>query len=250
MPKLYIVTGSSRGLGHSLCKFAVGEEGSRVLGLARGPSDLQSSKYSHLQCDLSSPSFAEALDEALPRLLQNNLENKFDSIILVNNAGVLEPVGPLPDNSPKAIEKNIFVNLTAAIISTQVFLKHTKDLSCEKVIVNVTSGVAKNPKALWTSYSAAKAGLNAFSEALAKELAEKSSGIRAKVICYEPGIIDTQMQAEIREIPIERFPERDLFVQFKKDGSLRSPDAVAKILMKRIQEMKTGDNVYYSVSQA
>lgn len=249
MPKLYIVTGSSRGLGHSLCKLAL-EEGSHVLGVARGPATLQAPNYSHLQCDLSSHSFAEALARRLPQLLEAQLTDKPDSIILVNNAGVLEPVGPIAENTPEAIEKNIFVNLTAAIITTQIFVKHTKDLNCEKVIVNVTSGVAKNPKALWTSYSAAKAGLNAFSEALAKELAEKSNEARTKVICYEPGIIDTQMQAEIRAIPIERFPERDLFIKFKEDGSLRTADAVAQILMRRIKEMKAGDKVYYSVSSS
>ena len=66
-----------------------------------------------------------------------------------------------------------------------------------------------------------------FDESVAAE--EAASGLRAHSVA--PGVVDTDMQALIRDTPAERFPERERFVEMKREDSFNSADYVARELL-------------------
>lgn len=220
----WIITGSSRGLGLALTQMAL-DSGAEVIGLARSAAGLQHPKYLHIQADLGKIDDLKSLNKKLSA----HLNSKAETLVLINNAGKVSPIGQTGTLSHEEIIQSSNVNFLAVTYLTNLFLELAKGRPAQLVVANVTSGVAKYPKPLWAIYSAAKAAINAYSEALAGEIAPHH------LICFEPGIIDTEMQNEIRSLPPAQFPEVGLFQKFKSEGQLRSPEAVAQVLMKAIE---------------
>lgn len=118
----------------------------------------------------------------------------------------------------------INLNLAAPMILTDAFAKAYGDRSGQKIIINISSGAAHKPLPGWGEYCTSKAGLAMFSKVAAEELKEK--GIR--VFSLAPGIVDTEMQAEIRHAHSEDFPALERFVSYKSEGQLSSAEEVAK----------------------
>jgi len=80
-----------------------------------------------------------------------------------------------------------------------------------------------------TAYCASKAGMDHFSRALALEQAERPNG--ARVVSLAPGVIDTDMQQQLRDADPAQFPERERFMQLHAQGLLDTPaQAAAKVL--------------------
>jgi NAD(P)-dependent dehydrogenase (short-subunit alcohol dehydrogenase family) len=78
-------------------------------------------------------------------------------------------------------------------------------------------------------YCAAKAGMDHFSRAVA--LDEAHRGDAAKVVSLAPGVIDTDMQTQLRAADADGFPDRKVFVNLRSSGQLSSPqDAAARVL--------------------
>lgn len=137
----------------------------------------------------------------------------------VNNAGILDPVCFVRDLSPADLNAHIQVNLIGALNGAQAFLRHRAP---EAVLLNVSSGAALKGYAGWGAYCAGKAALDRLSECLALE----EPGLRVHSVA--PGVIDTDMQRKIREVPLERFPERERFRQLKRDEAFNTPEFVAE----------------------
>lgn len=219
---LYIVTGASSGLGKALTKIAL-QEGHQVIAIARSPVAKQD-RLDVIQQDLKDVCKISA---PLKVALQKHDLNKFGSICLINNAGVVEPVGHAQDLDDDSIIGNIEVNLTAPMVLTSAFLEATKAFNGWRTIVNISSGVAVNPIASWSAYSAAKGGLRIYSHALAKEF---KSQVKTRVLSFSPGIMDTKMQGVIRNQPENKFADVKRFKAYKDEGQLLAPEVVAKAL--------------------
>lgn len=110
------------------------------------------------------------------------------------------------------------------MILTDAFVKAYAAESGEKLIVNISSGAAHKPLPGWGEYCTSKAGLAMFSKVAADDL--KSQGFR--VFSLAPGIVDTEMQSEIRQADQEDFPALDRFMSYKKEGLLSSTVEVAE----------------------
>jgi len=208
--RLYIITGGSQGLGKSI-SILLDKEENTIVDISRSSAEFP--------CDLSD---IDTISLVVQKIFDTYLPNKFTNIVLINNAGMIQPIAPVGKLSHEEIAKNLSVNLVAPIILSNEFLKGTADFSGKLKIVNISSGVSKRPKASWVAYSASKAGLEKFSTCLASE----QEG-RCEVFCCDPGLIDTKMQSTIRDSSSTDFPEVDRFRTFKNDGSLVSPNDVA-----------------------
>lgn len=184
--RVALVTGASSGLGRAL-SVALAKAGASVLLVARREEKLHEavetiareggdSAY-HVADVRVVPALYDLVDVALARF------KKLD--ILVNNAG-LGYRAPLPDLKRSEIAEMIETDLNAAIYLTQAALPALAR-SAPSEIVNVASIAGLESFAEGTVYCAAKAGLVAFSRALALEL--KPSGIRVTTLCA--GSIDT-----------------------------------------------------------
>ena len=79
------------------------------------------------------------------------------------------------------------------------------------------------------SYCAVKAGLDHFTRALALDEAQRPGG--ARVVSLAPGVIDTDMQAQLRSADPAGFPDQATFIGWQRDGQLASPrQAAASVL--------------------
>ena len=145
----------------------------------------------------------------------------------VNNAGLLEPMGPLAEASPDAVAGHVRVNVTGAMFGGMIFADHVRGRPGEGVLVNISSGAARRPYAGWAAYCASKAAVDRLTEVMA--LDERANGLRAYAVA--PGLVDTDMQAAIRAQDESRFPEVERFRQVKADGGFNSPAWVADKLL-------------------
>ena len=220
--KTYLVTGASKGIGRAIAR-TLARNDLRVVLLAR-PSDeldaacveiqaISPSSFS-IGCDLGSP---ESIDAALKSI--EHLEI-IDGI--VHNAGTITPIQPMFDADDAAWERNIYVNITGVQRLTRgLYSKMKASEHCR--VTTVSSGAALRPIHSWSAYCISKAGLDMWSRCLAEEGAK--DGITS--IAIAPGIVNTDMQLEIRTSSPEDFPLVDSFVGYHRDGDLTNPDDVA-----------------------
>lgn len=235
---VFFITGASRGLGLALSKELI-DENSLLVCTARSKNEelielakKKGCKLAFLEFDLLETSkLEELMDEMISFIPEFP-----SSISLINNAGVIEPIGHTEDNSPAAIEKSIAINLTAPMILTSAFIQKLKDKHVPKRVVNISSGAGRHAYTGWSSYCAGKAGLDHYSNAVALEQKKEPFGV--KIVSVAPGIIDTDMQKEIRGSDEREFELVDQFIEYKEKGLLSSPEETADKLARLIQHEK------------
>jgi len=89
-------------------------------------------------------------------------------------------------------------------------------------------------------YCAAKAGMDHFSRAVALEEAAAPNG--ARIVSLAPGVIDTDMQVQLRGASAENFPDRTRFERLKNEGMLDSPETAAAKVLKYLAREDFGSN--------
>ncbi len=220
-----IVTGHSRGLGAAVAENFLGR-GIATLGLSRHVhADLGQRFPTLLQevtLDLSDPSALGAW-LAGPALANWGLGHK--QIVLVNNAGTVEPIGALPMQDAMAVAKAVALNVAAPLMLSSAFVAATNPKQ-DRRILHVSSGAARNAYAGWSVYGATKAALDQHARTV---VAEDTAGVR--ICSLAPGVIDTEMQATIRATSLDAFPMRARFDALKAHGGLASPHDCARRLV-------------------
>lgn len=194
MNRFALITGGSKGLGaHLVRRFWL--EGNSLVVVARNYVDIHSvldelpkrsgQSATPLVCDLADAAKVAALIDAIKATIPH-----LD--VLVNNAAIQGPIGPLCENDPLAWRQTLQVNLLAPVALCQGLIPRMKRPSGASII-NLSGGGATGPRANFSAYAAAKAGLVRFSETIAEEL--KGAGIR--VNCIAPGAMKTAMLKEV-----------------------------------------------------
>jgi 3-oxoacyl-[acyl-carrier protein] reductase len=142
-------------------------------------------KFEHLVCDLADPSQVQELAARVKSTLLH-----LD--VILNNAAVQGPVGPLWDNELSLWRQTIEIDLLAPVALCRALVPWMKETGGGS-IVNLSGGGATGPRANFSAYATAKAGLVRFSETLAEET--RAIGIR--VNCIAPGAMKTAMLNEV-----------------------------------------------------
>lgn len=236
----YIVTGASRGLGLGLAR-AVAARGGQLVALARS----ESAELAALGAGLRGYRFV-AVDLADANATGAAAEEVFGSLAaldwqgahLINNAGVVEPVGLAGNYGDAALAHCLAVNLTAAMQLGNAFVRHFQPHAADKRMFNISSGAGRNAYPGWSAYCTAKAGLDMYSRCVGLEQADRPHGIRVAAVA--PGIVDTGMQADIRRHGADDFPNIERFVQYKAQGDLADPDRRAEDLMALLHSAHVG----------
>ena len=219
--KLVLISGGSRGLGQALCAayIALGYE---VVEFSRtAPHD-----YS-VDADLFDPEGAARIFEDTLRPLA---ARKWDEIVVIHNAGVLNPIGPVANKPTAHVLANINTNITSAMLFLREALRQFQSHDCRKTLVNISSGAALKGYAGWSLYCAGKAAIENFVRAVALEQAQEAAPFVA--VNVDPGVMDTQMQATIRQTSPDDFPEVERFVQRKLLGNLRAAKDIAAAVVR------------------
>jgi NAD(P)-dependent dehydrogenase (short-subunit alcohol dehydrogenase family) len=148
----------------------------------------------------------------------------------VNNAGILEPIGPLAEADPALLRRNVEVNVLGVLHGSATFARHVRSRPGGGVLVNVSSGAATKPYVGWAAYCASKAALDMATAVVALE--ERHAGLRAYAL--SPGLVDTDMQELIRATPRERFPGVERFHRAHREGELNSAGWVARYILREL----------------
>ncbi len=151
------------------------------------------------------------------------------SATLINNAGVIPAIAPLSASDPAELGRALRVGLEAPLLLASAFLAATERWSADRKVLNISSGLGRRPMASQAAYCAAKAGMDHFTRCLALDEANKSYG--ARVCSLAPGVIDTDMQVQLRSAIASDFPDQANFLKLKQAGQLTSvDDAAARVL--------------------
>jgi benzil reductase ((S)-benzoin forming) len=148
---------------------------------------------------------------------------------LINNAALVGRIGPLDPADMADITTTLRVDLEAPIQLTAVFLTATRGWTLPRKILNISSGLGRRAMAGSALYCAAKAGLDHYTRCVALDEARLAHG--ARIVSLAPGVIDTDMQSDLRASDPHSFPDHASFVQLKEQGALTSPaDAARRVL--------------------
>lgn len=217
-----VITGVSRGLGEALLNQFETDEDTTVLALGRGFTDAQriaaGPRLILRHCELAEPSTLPHASE-LSELIADA-----DEVVLIHNAAVVAPIGPIGDLEPDELANAVAVNLTAPMLLTNSLLA-ALPATARAVIMFVSSGAAHRIIDGWSAYSATKRGGEEFFAHLAEQYADEP---RIKVEIVNPGVMDTGMQETIRAA---RFAGQQRFLDLYENNELPDPAAIAARLI-------------------
>jgi benzil reductase ((S)-benzoin forming) len=229
--RVAVVTGASRGLGAGLAARLAAR------GLGLGLCARHEPPRPPGSGEPGPPVVTAAVDvtdaDAVDRFCARVVERLGRIDLWVNNAGVLDPIGPLRAVDAGALRTNIEVNVLGVLYGSAAFARHVRARPGGGTLVNISSGAGARPYQGWAGYCAAKAAVDHATRVVAAE--EADAGLRAFAV--SPGVVDTAMQAAIRATPAERFPAVGRFHALKREGAFNSPAWVAD----RILDLAAGE---------
>lgn len=189
--KTVIITGASRGIGASAARIFA-DAGANVALLARDQAALDALAAEigdaalSLPCDVGDyNSVSGAVSKAIDKW------GRVD--VLINNAGMIDPISRLESADPTAWARLINVNINGVFNGMHAVLPHMKSVG-QGTIITVSSGAAHRPLEGWSAYCTSKAGAAMLTSAL--DLEERASGLR--IMGLSPGTVATQMQRDIK----------------------------------------------------
>ena len=230
---LYIITGASRGMGLAIAGQLL-QPGHTLLCIARATNEALVTQASAADATLVQWSQDLALGVQASARLKQWLDQQegasFVSATLINNAGVVPRIGPLSNADAADLAHALRVGLETPMQLTAAFLHATEHwAAARRKVLNISSGLGRRAMASQAAYCAAKAGMDHFTRCVALDEALKPHG--AAVCSLAPGVIDTDMQVQLRGADATAFPDQRNFANLKANGQLTSPDeAAARVL--------------------
>lgn len=217
--KVALITGASRGLGAGIAaRFA--EHGVQLGLCARREPEVPAGSEAIVQS-------VDVTDAAHLDRFADIVAETFGEIDLwINNAGVLDPIGPMRELEPDHLDRAIAVNLGGVVHGTQCFVERAAEADpARRTLINISSGAASSVYEGWSIYGATKAAVDHLTRIVDVE--------EPDVACFSvsPGVVDTEMQRLIREQDAESFPAVDRFVAIHEQGAWNSPAWIADHLL-------------------
>lgn len=223
--RVVVITGASNGIGAGVARF-LAAQGLR-LGLCsrRAPVLPDAPDVLARGVDVS--------DEAAVNRFAAEVASRFGPIDLwINNAGVIEPIGPLRSLDMSAFQRTHAINLMGIVYGTRAFIAHVRsgpkrNAGRDAVLINLSSAAARQARPGLSAYSSSKGAIDRLTEAVALEEAE--AGIR--VYALSPGMVDSGTQAASRAAPVELMPTSENNRRAAELGKFNSPEHVARHML-------------------
>ena len=241
---LTILTGASRGMGHAMAQ-QLCVQGAVLLCIVRNVSDAlqvrakaQGTLLTQWTTDLAEPA---PVAERLRNWLSEQDPQRIARATLINNAGVIGHLGPLETAAAHDIASALRIDLEAPMQLSAAFLAATTGWSLPRRILNISSGLGRRAMAGSALYCAAKAGMDHFSRCVALDEALHPNG--ARIVALAPGVIDTDMQTELRSGDPQQFPDREHFQRLKDTDALMQPEHAARQVLAYLERPDFGDPV-------
>jgi short-subunit dehydrogenase len=187
-----LVTGASRGIGLAIAE-ALGEAGYGLTITARKPETIEQTAHGlrekSFEVEYMAANMAD--EEAIKEVVRLHREHFGRLDVLVNNAGV--GIGAAAgEHQTKYVDLQLGVNLRAIVIFYRECLDMLRAAGAEHrsaLVINLASIAGKSPQPWLSVYSATKAAVLAYTQAMNKEL----NGDGVKSTAFAPGFVDTDM---------------------------------------------------------
>ena len=219
----FIITGTSSGIGHELCKLLLENPNNNIIGIGR-TQNINHTNYYHFALDLNNISEIENIE--FPSW------TNAEQISLIHNAGWIGPIQKIGNQELGAITSAYIINLVAPAVLSNKFISIYKSSKAKKVILSVSSGAAHTSIEGWSTYCSSKAGLDMLSRCIDDEYQDIIN------LSIAPGKVDTPMQNDIRFADEKAFPRLKEFQKYYKDGGLADAKEVATKYNKILQNPK------------
>jgi benzil reductase ((S)-benzoin forming) len=240
---LYILTGGSRGMGLAIAHQLL-QAGHELICISRHANEGLAAAAQKAEASLSQwtqdLSDGQAASERLGRWLQQQDTAQWCSATLINNAGTIPPIAPLSQAHPQDLAQALRVGLEAPMQLCARFLGATEPWGLPRKVLNISSGLGRKAMASQAAYCAAKAGMDHFTRCLAMDEVLKPNG--AKVCSLAPGVIDTDMQVQLRSANHAAFPDQPRFAQLQEKGLLTSAEEAARQVLAFLHRPDFGQN--------
>ncbi|EIM75691.1 short-chain dehydrogenase/reductase SDR [Nitritalea halalkaliphila LW7] len=196
-----------------------------VWGFSRTRPEVEHARFFWQEADLAAPGVGFTVPEAACTA-KSQEGNPLQAVYLINNAGWIGEIRHVGQLTSAGIAALFQLNTTAPLqLMNQFLALYGQDENLKRVILNISSGAALKAIDGWSAYSASKAALNRYSETVALEAAHRNSSLRCFSVA--PGVVDTEMQADIRRAPADEFRNLEKFTQLKSSGQLWTPERSA-----------------------
>jgi NAD(P)-dependent dehydrogenase (short-subunit alcohol dehydrogenase family) len=213
--KVVAITGASRGIGAAAARVFAGA-GARVALLARSETEIAAlaaeigDRAMALPCDVAdADSVRAAIDATLA------WGGRLD--VLINNAGVIEPIVRLAEADPAAFARAVAINLAGVFHGLRAALPVMRAQG-SGTIITVSSGAAHSPLEGWGAYCSSKAGAAMLTRVA--HLEEAAAGLR--IMGLSPGTVATEMQVKIRASGVNPVSQLDPAVHIPPDWPARA----------------------------
>lgn len=215
---LIVVTGASSGIGEAVVS-AAASSGATVATCSRSKSSAN-----HLSADLSDPDSWPLFSEWVNVLVG---DSEWEKVVFVHSAAGISPIGFAGTTDASEATSSVLLNAAGPIVVGDAVLRALQSnpsATRSAVILQISSGAGKRPFPGWSTYCAAKAGVDMWVRTVGAEQALVENG--ARVLSIGPGVVATNMQAQIRSSSTEQFPQVQDFRKLADDGILASPQDV------------------------
>jgi NAD(P)-dependent dehydrogenase (short-subunit alcohol dehydrogenase family) len=191
-----LVTGANRGLGLEIAQAFVAAGGSVML-CARDTEPLEAARRQMAALVGKGQSVVwrtcDVTDSIqVSSVVEQSIQEFGDLQILVNNAGVYGPFGPIENVDLTEWARAVEINLLGSVLPTRAVLPHFKASGYGKII-QISGGGATNPLPGISAYAASKAAVVRFAETIAEECKE----FKIDVNSIAPGLLNTRLLEEV-----------------------------------------------------
>ncbi len=238
--KVAVVTGGGRGIGRAIAH-ELAKLGTKVAVLARSSNEINTVAVELRE--LGAEALAISLDvtdlDAINKTVAT-ITDKLGTIeILVNNAGVVKPIGEYTKVDVKAWKFPIEVNLFGTHYLTHAVLPTMLENGYGR-IVNISSSAGRRTGAPWLgAYSVSKAAIDMYTRNLAQEI--DGSGVTINAV--DPGPVDTEMVKDIRSKGEDGGVVAQRLDQMTEQGKLIPPQTTGELTAGLILSNKQGEIV-------
>jgi NAD(P)-dependent dehydrogenase (short-subunit alcohol dehydrogenase family) len=201
--KRAIITGANQGLGNEIARQFLFAGASLMICarnndlLRKAAEDLSASANSEQTILFQKADISQAEDVQL--VVSRTINELGSCEILVNNAGIYGPKGPIEKIDWQSWVDTININLIGSVLMSKELVPHFRSLGYGKII-QISGGGATNPLPMLSAYAVSKAAIVRFAETLAEEL--RGTGVDVNAIA--PGALNTGMLNEILEAGPEK----------------------------------------------